>query len=90
MTQCISKSIITKISSAFKHRRMKQLLAIREGLGELIAYYPEYDREVSLNQVMIDKHLVVAYHGQSKKDVEDEHRKNWEILYEQGVVPRGE
>ena len=58
-------------------------------LGELVAYYPEYDREVSLNQVMIDKHLVVAYHGQSKKDVEDEHRKNWEILYESGVVPRG-
>ena len=58
-------------------------------LGELICYYPEYDREVSLNQVMIDKHLVVAYHGQSKKDIEDEHRKNWEILYEQGVVLRG-
>jgi micrococcal nuclease len=59
-------------------------------LGELICYYPEYDREVSLNQVMIDKHLVVAYHGQSKKDVADEHRKNWEILYESGIIERVE
>ena len=58
-------------------------------LGELVTYYPEYDREVSLNQVMIDKRLAVAYHGQSKADVEAEHLRNREYLYEQGLVVRG-
>ena len=58
-------------------------------LGELVTYYAEYDREVSLNKVMIDKHLGVEYTGQSKDDIEAEHLKNREILYEQGVVARG-
>ena len=59
-------------------------------LGELVTYYPEYDREVSLNKVMIDKHLAVAYHGQSKKDIEAEHLRNREVLYEQGIIERVE
>ena len=58
-------------------------------LGELVTYYAEYDREVSLNDVMITKKLAVAYHGQSKDDIEAEHLRNREILYEQGVVARG-
>jgi len=58
-------------------------------LGELVTYYGEYDREVSLNQVMINKNLAVAYTGQSKDDIEAEHLKNREILYESGVVARG-
>ena len=58
-------------------------------LGELVCYYAEYDREVSLNQVMIQKNLAVEYTGQSKDDIEAEHLKNREILYEQGVVARG-
>ena len=58
-------------------------------LGELVTYYAEYDREVSLNKVMIDKKLAVAYHGQSKDDIEAEHLKNREILYESGVVTKG-
>ena len=58
-------------------------------LGELITYYPEFDRECSLNTVMIQKNLAVAYHGQSKEDIEAEHLRNREILYESGVVTRG-
>ena len=58
-------------------------------LGELVTYYAEYDREVSLNQVMIQKNLAVEYTGQSKDDIEAEHLKNREILYESGVVSRG-
>ena len=58
-------------------------------LGELICYYSEFDREVSLNKVMIQKHLAVEYTGQSKLAVEAEHLKNREILYESGMVVRG-
>ena len=58
-------------------------------LGELVTYYAEYDREVSLNKVMIDKKLAVAYHGQSKDEIEAEHLLNREYLYEQGLVTKG-
>ena len=58
-------------------------------LGELVTYCAEYDREVSLNKVMIDKHLAVAYTGQSKDDIEEEHLRNREVLYESGVVTKG-
>jgi micrococcal nuclease len=40
---------------------------------------------LDLNQDMIAKHLAVAYHGQSKTDVEAEHLQNKKILVEQGV-----
>ena len=58
-------------------------------LGELICFVPEYDREMSLNTAMIQKKLAVEYHGQSKDDIEAEHLKNREYLYEQGLVVRG-
>ena len=58
-------------------------------LGELICYIPEFDREMSINDAMITMKLAVAYHGQSKDDIEAEHLKNREYLYEQGLVVRG-
>ena len=58
-------------------------------LGELICFVPEFDREMSLNEAMIKKHLAVKYHGQSKLAVEAEHLKNREILYGQGLVIQG-
>ena len=58
-------------------------------LGELICYVPEFDREMSLNESMVQKHLAVEYHGQSKLAIEAEHLKNREILYESGMVVRG-
>ena len=58
-------------------------------LGELICFVPEFDREMSLNDAMIMKKLAVKYFGQSKDDIEEEHLKNREYLYEQGLVVRG-
>ena len=58
-------------------------------LGELICYVHEFDREMSLNDAMIIKKLAVKYHGQSKDDIEAEHLKNREHLYETGLVVRG-
>ena len=58
-------------------------------LGEIIVYYPEFDREMSLNTVMVMKHLGVEYSGNSKEDIAEQHLKNREILYESGVVVQG-
>ena len=38
------------------------------------------DRQTTLNQLLIDTHNAVAYFGQSKKDIEEEHIKNREFL----------
>jgi|TARA_R110000787_G_scaffold16914_3_gene53669 micrococcal nuclease len=39
----------------------------------------------NINQMMIKCHLAVAYHGQSKNDVEAEHMHNRDILIEKGL-----
>ena len=40
---------------------------------------------VNINELMVKCHLAVAYHGQSKKDVEAEHMRNREVLIEKGL-----
>ena len=40
---------------------------------------------VNINKLMVKCHLAVAYHGQSKKDVEAEHMRNRDILIEKGI-----
>lgn len=42
--------------------------------------------DVDVNQEMVDKHIGVAYYGQSKDDIQSEHHKNFGILIEQGIV----
>ena len=39
----------------------------------------------NINQAMIKCHLAVAYHGQSKNDVEAEHMHNRDVLIEKGM-----
>lgn len=51
-------------------------------LGEFVVYDPETDAWVSVNQLMIDKHLAVEYHGQSKDDIEATHLLNRTLLDE--------
>lgn len=41
--------------------------------------------DLDLNQEMINKHLAVAYHGQSKDDIEAEHMVNRGKLIEAGI-----
>ena len=41
---------------------------------------------VNINKQMIDEHMAVAYHGQSKDDIEQQHLANRTILQEQGKV----
>ena len=49
-------------------------------LGEFLVYDSESDRHCSVNKLMVDKHLAVEYYGQSKKDIEDEHLRNRDLL----------
>jgi micrococcal nuclease len=51
-------------------------------LGEFIIYDAETDAYRSVNQMMIEKHIAVEYHGQSKEDIEEAHLKNRELLGE--------
>ena len=41
--------------------------------------------DVNINQLMVKCHLAVAYHGQSKDDVEEEHMRNRDVLIEKGL-----
>ena len=41
---------------------------------------------MNINQQMIDENMAVAYHGQSKDDIEQAHLNNRKILQEQGKV----
>tara|TARA_R100001082_G_scaffold14865_2_gene7609 strand:- start:15039 stop:15467 length:429 start_codon:yes stop_codon:yes gene_type:complete len=41
--------------------------------------------DVNINQLMVKCHLAVAYHGQSKDNVEAEHMRNRDILIEKGL-----
>ena len=79
-----------KVSTSFTLRsRLDKKGKYGRILGELICFVPEFDREMSLNDAMITKKLAVKYFGQSKDDIEAEHLKNREYLYEQGLVLRG-
>ena len=52
-------------------------------LGEFLVYDAKTDRQMTVNEIMIRDHLAVAYHGQSKDDIEDEHLRNRKILIEE-------
>ena len=41
--------------------------------------------DININQLMVKCHLAVAYHGQSKDDVEAEHMRNRDVLIEKGM-----
>jgi endonuclease YncB( thermonuclease family) len=57
-------------------------------LGEFIVYDSETDSYRSVNTMMVEKHIAVAYFGQSKDDVEGEHLINRDKLQEHiGIKP---
>ena len=51
-------------------------------LGEFVVYDITTDasKTRTLNQIMIDRHYGVEYHGQSKQDIAEEHLRNRELL----------
>ena len=49
-------------------------------LGEFRVHDVETGTDVILNQIMIERHYGVAYFGQSKEDIEEEHLKNRDLV----------
>ena len=49
-------------------------------LGQFKCYDSETDAWIILNDLMIEKHHAVAYHGQSKEDIAEELIKNRELV----------
>ena len=49
-------------------------------LGEFVVYDAKKDAWRTLNQIMIDEHYGVKYHGQSKQEIEEEHLRNRELV----------
>ena len=49
-------------------------------LGQFKVYSPEKDAWVILNDLMEEKHHAVAYHGQSKEDIAEEHLANRKLV----------
>ena len=40
----------------------------------------------SINAALVTEHLAVAYHGQSKQEIEDAHAANYEFLKDKGLM----
>ena len=56
----------------------------RGKFGRVLGNFPVGDTTVS--QTLIDERLAVAYHGQSKDDVEKEHLANRAYLQSKGAI----
>ena len=55
-------------------------------LGEVICYFAAEDRWAGSSEIMISEGHGVAYHGQSKDDIAEEHLANRIKLQEAGLV----
>jgi hypothetical protein len=55
-------------------------------LGKFEIFDSEEDRTTTINDWMIDNYHAVAYHGQSKDDIANEHLKNYQVLVEQNQI----
>ena len=49
-------------------------------LGEFVVFDGFGDRETTINQLLIDTHNAVAYFGQAKEDIAEEHIKNRSLV----------
>ena len=67
------------------------LVTFKDGTGKfgrILADFmiPHHDGHMSLVKHMINEHVGVAYFGQSKDDIEEEHLKNRKYLTENNIV----
>tara|TARA_Y100001963_G_C6787699_1_gene453807 strand:- start:3691 stop:4131 length:441 start_codon:yes stop_codon:yes gene_type:complete len=49
-------------------------------LGKFLVYDSKEDKQTTLGEIMIRENHAVAYHGQSKEEITEEHLKNRDIL----------
>lgn len=93
--ECRTKDLDEKARGLLAKNRVEELLPIGDIvfiktikdknekfgriLGELIN-----DEEININATLLEENLAAPYFGQSKKQVEEAHLENREILIEQG------
>ena len=56
-------------------------------LGKFLVHDRLTDSQMHLGDIMIREHLAVAYHGQSKEDIEEQHLKNRELCKSAERIP---
>ncbi|MEK9695796.1 MAG: thermonuclease family protein [Candidatus Poseidoniales archaeon] len=59
-------------------------------LGDFKCYYAPEDREATVSEILIKEGHAVAYHGQSKDDVQGQHMINRERLLKEGNVSQAD
>ena len=59
-------------------------------LGDFKCYYAPEDREATVSEILIKEGHAVAYHGQSKDDIQGQHMINRERLLKEGLVTQEE
>ena len=62
-----NQTLVTKLDDRGKFGRI---------LGEFKVYNSKLDGQTTINQMLIDEHHAVAYHGLSKDDIAEEHLEN--------------
>jgi len=59
-------------------------------LGDFKCYYAPEDREATVSEILIKEGHAVAYHGESKDDVQAQHMINRQRLISEGIVTQEE
>ena len=79
-----TQTLVTVQDKAGKFGRTRQWSRGKFGriLGKFKIYDAKEDRQTTLNEWMIENHYAVAYHGQSKEAVANEHLKNYQEIVE--------
>ena len=76
-----------QIESFMPRGSMQPLLTVKDKagkfgriLGKFLIYDKKTDRQMTINDWMVREHHAVAYHGQSKEDIAEEHIVNRGLL----------
>ena len=76
-----------QIESFMPRGSMQTLLTVKDKagkfgriLGKFLIYDKKTDRQMTINDWMVREHHAVAYHGQSKEDIAEEHIVNRGLL----------
>lgn len=75
----VASSLVTFKDKAGKFGRV---------LGDFKVYDGAFDKQSTITEIMIREGHGVAYHGQSKQDIAEQHLKNRVRLYESGTVEK--
>lgn len=80
-----------KVQTLLANSKVFKSYADEKGkFGRILGDFEIYDHDTQtwgwLCETLIKNHYGVAYHGQSKEDIKEEHLKNRQLLKEAGVV----